>query len=358
MEDYDIMWRVNKTLLSVSLAALSALLLARPVAAQDLPTPGAGGPQTGVRYATDAYPGFDNEKEIVSPSRKSPRWFAFIFGPDRADAKSQLAHCVELIRAGDYGKARRQLDALVREWPTAAEAAKAQQALAELCLSRLGQTEDAFAEYRYLLDFYSLQIDYDEIADKLYAVARQMKAEGKEVMFIHFENVVDVRRAYEACVLHAPGAKWVAEAMLEIGALREKAGEYGKAVQVYENLRNLYPDAEEAKIALRHEAEARMVLLDDHAYNRLRARDTLGFLSMALASCREADRDALEAMRVRVENLLAEEAYRSAAFYDSKTRTKRSAINAYEKFLSQHPDSPRAAAVRARLDELKKGSEQ
>ena len=359
MEDYDIMWRVNKTLLSVSLAALSALLLARPVAAQDLPTPGAGmGPQTGVRYATDAYPGFDNEKEIVSPSRKSPRWFAFIFGPDRADAKSQLAHCVELIRAGDYGKARRQLDALVREWPTAAEAAKAQQALAELCLSRLGQTEDAFAEFRYLLDFYSLQIDYDAIADKLYAVARQMKAEGKEVMFIHFENVVDVRRAYEACVLHAPGAKWVAEAMLEIGALREKAGEYGKAVQVYENLRNLYPDAEEAKIALRHEAEARMVLLDDHAYNRSRARHTLGFLTMALASCREADRDALEAMRARVENLLAEEAYRSAAFYDSKTRTKRSAINAYEKFLSQHPDSPRAAAVRARLDELKKGSEQ
>ena len=56
--------------------------------------------------------------------------------------------------------------------------------------------------------------------------------------------------------------------------------------------------------------------------------------------------------------VLAEEAYRSAAFYDSKTRTKRSAINAYEKFLSQHPDSPRAAAVRARLDELKKGSEQ
>ena len=359
MEDYDIMWRVNKTLLSVSLAALSALLLARPVAAQDLPTPGAGmGPHTGVRYEKDTYHGFDNEKEIVSPSRKSPRWFAFIFGPDRADAKSQLAHCVELIRAGDYGKARRQLDALVREWPTAAEAAKAQQALAELCLSRLGQTEDAFAEFRYLLDFYSLQIDYDAIADKLYAVARQMKAEGKEVMFVHFENVVDVRRAYEACVLHAPGAKWVAEAMLEIGALREKAGEYGKAVQVYENLRNLYPDAEEAKIALRHEAEARMVLLDDHAYNRSRARDTLGFLTMALASCREADRDALEAMRARVENLLAEEAYRSAAFYDSKTRTKRSAINAYEKFLSQHPDSPRAAAVRARLDELKKGSEQ
>ena len=354
MEDYDIMWRVNKTLLSVSLAALSALLLARPVAAQDLPTPGAGmGPQTGVRYATDAYPGFDNEKEIVSPSRKSPRWFAFIFGPDRADAKSQLAHCVELIRAGDYGKARRQLDALVREWPTAAEAAKAQQALAELCLSRLGQTEDAFAEFRYLLDFYSLQIDYDAIADKLYAVARQMKAEGKEVMFVHFENVVDVRRAYEACVLHAPGAKWVAEAMLEIGALREKAGEYGKAVQVYENLRNLYPDAEEAKIALRHEAEARMVLLDDHAYNRSRARDTLGFLTMALASCREADRDALEAMRARVENLLAEQAYRRAALSDSKPRTQRSAINAYEKFLAQYPEGEHADAARARVAELK-----
>ena len=335
-------------------AALSAIFAAGSLPAQDHPTPGVGsGPQTAVRYATDAYPGFDSEKNIVAPSRKAPRWFGFVFGPDREDANGQLAYCVELMREGDFSKARRQLDALVREWPTSPQAPKAQQALAELCLTRLGETEDAFAEYRYLLDFYSLQVNYDKIADKLYKIACQMKDEGKEVCFIRFENVVDVRRAYEACVLHAPGAKWVPEAMLTIGELREKEGEYAKAVQVYENLRNLYPDSEEAKKSLGAETRARLVLLDDHAYNAERARDTQGFCKMALESCRESDRDEIREALARVEAMIADDAYRSAQFYDSRTRTKRSAINAYEKFLAQYPDGARSDEARARLEELK-----
>jgi TolA-binding protein len=332
---------------------MAACCAAGTLVAQD-PIPGAGsGPQTGVRYATDAYPGFDNEKNIVAPERKAPRWFSFVFGPECADADNQLVRCTELIRSGDFAKARRQLDALVREWPTTPQAAKAQQALAELCLTRLGQTEDAFAEYRYLLDFYSSRINYDKIADKLYEVAKKMKAEGKEVCFVRFENVVDVRRAFEACVLHAPGAKWVAEAMLAIGELREKEGEYGKAVQVYENLRNLYPGTEEAKASFGAETRARLVLLEDHAYNDERMHDTQGFFKLALQSCRESDRDMIREALSRVEAQMADEAYRNAQFYDSKTRTKRSAINAYEKFLAQYPEGARADEARARLEELK-----
>ena len=333
---------------------LAAVLSAGALMAQDQQTPGAGaGPQTGIRYATDAYPGFDNEKNIVAPSRKTPRWLAFVFGPDMPDAKSQLSHCIDLIRDGRDSKARRQLDALVREWPASPEAAKAQRALAELCLSRFGDAEAAFAEYRYLLDFFSLQVDYDKTCDKLYKIARQMKDEGKEVFFIRFENAVDVRRAYEACVLHAPGAAWVPEAMLTIGELREKSGEFAKAVQVYENLRSLYPNAEESKTALVAEARARLVLLGDHSYERTRALDTQDFLKMACEKCREADRDELLGMLAKVEDHLAEEAYLGAAFYDSRTRTKRSAISAYERFLEQYPDSARAAAVRERLAVLK-----
>ena len=332
---------------------MAACCAAGTLVAQD-PIPGAGsGPQTGVRYATDAYPGFDNEKNVVAPERKAPRWFSFVFGPDCADAESQLVYCTGLIRSGSFAKARRQLDALVREWPTTPQAAKAQQGLADLCLTYLGQTEDAFAEYRYLLDFYSSRINYDKVADKLYEVAKKMKAEGKEVCFVRFENVVDVRRAFEACVLHAPGAKWVAEAMLTIGALREKEGEYAKAVQVYENLRNLYPGTEEAKKSFGAETRARLVLLEDHAYNDERMHDTQGFFKLALQSCRESDRDMIREALSRVEAQMADEAYRNARFYDSKTRTKRSAINAYEKFLAQYPEGARADEARARLEELK-----
>ena len=53
------------------------------------------------------------------------------------------------------------------------------------------------------------------------------------------------------------------------------------------------------------------------------------------------------------QGLLEDEAYRSACFYDSTTRTKRSAINAYEQFLADYPQSEHAEEVKARIEELK-----
>ena len=43
----------------------------------------------------------------------------------------------------------------------------------------------------------------------------------------------------------------------------------------------------------------------------------------------------------------------AAKFYDSTTRTRRSAITAYERFLAEHPQSERADWVRERLADLK-----
>ena len=334
------------------LSSSLALGAAAPLLADGHPTPGVS-PGGVTRYATDAYPGFDSEKEIVSPERKEPKWFAFINGPNRDNARDQLAYCGELMAAGDYSKARKHLDALVREWPTSPEAPKAQLQLAEVCLNNLLYYEDAFAEYRYLLDFYSLQCDYNAIADKLYQVAGVMKLEGKEVMFIRFANTVDVRRAFEACVLHAPGAKWVPEAMLTIGGLREDEGKYEEAVKVYENLRNLHPDASESKTATLREADSRMVCLRERSYNRARCRETIDFLRSAVRWCRPDDAEHIQDLLTEAMSMMEDEAFRGAAFYDSPTRTLRSAVNAYERFLAEYPSSARAEEVKARLAELK-----
>ena len=336
------------------LPAAVALALAVPVAMADTPIPGAG-PGGGARYATDAYPGFDSEAEITSPERKEPRWFAFINGPNRENAADQYAYCQGLVADGDFSKARKQLDALVREWPTSPEAPKAQQELAELWLTKLDDCEEAFAEYRYLLDFYSLNCDYAAMADRLYEVAGVMKREGKAVMFVRFANTVDVRRAFEACVLHAPGAKWVPEAMLTIASLREDEQKYGEAIKVYENLRNLHPNSDEAKTAIAREAEARMNVLELCEYNSARVRDTIDFLKLALRSCRPDDAERINVLLGEVMAHLEREAYQSAKFYDSPTRTKRSAVNAYEKFLKEYPEGLHAEAVRARILELKGG---
>ena len=342
---------------NIALSAFAAAIAPCALALGEHPAAGTPiGPGTSTRYATDAYPGFDSEKEIVSPERKTPRWFSFITGPSRDSAEAQFAYCQELMAEGSWSKARRQLDALVREWPTSPEAPKAQQLVAEICLTHVRNSEDAFAEYRYLLDFYSSSCDYDRIVDKLYQVANLMRRDGKEVLFVRFANTVDVRRAYEACVLHAPGTKWVPEAMLTIGALREDEGKYAEAVQVYENLRNIHPGSDESKTALLREAESRMVLLREHEYNRARCRDTVDFLKRALAVCRQADVDTLQGLLDEALGRVSEEEWRATKFYDSPTRTKRSAVSAYERFLVENPDSPHAEEAKSRLSELKEGS--
>ena len=311
-------------------------------------------PGPGIRYATDAYPGFDSEDELLKPSRKEPRWFGWINGPKKDTAAEQFKYAASLEAEESWKAAKKAYDALVREWPASPEAPKAQKAVADICLGKLLDSEAAFAEYRYLLDFYSAQCSYDEIVELMYKTAELMRDEGKTILFFRFDNTVDVRRAYEAVVLRAPGAKFAPQAMLTIASLREDEDKQETAATVYENLRSAYPKSPEAAVALYREAKARMVVLRRCEYNRERVRETIGFFTYAIESGMLSTEEAGEVAQLRAEAraLLEEEAYKAAKFYDSRTRTKRSAVSAYQRFLDEYPTSDRAPEVRRRLFEL------
>jgi TolA-binding protein len=337
---------------NTALPALLSLVLA----AADVPAmpqqPGVS-PGPGTRYATDAYPGFDDDDELLNPTRKEPKWFGWFTGPEMDAPAAQLEYARMLAAKGSYSSAARELDALVRQWPLSPEAPTAQLECANILFNELGETEEAFSGYRYLADFYSLQCDYRRVTDLMYEAAKKILADGKEIVFVRFENTVDARRAFEAAILRAPGAPWAPEAMLTVASLREKEGRLEQAVKVYENLRSLYASSPEASTALAREASVRMRLLDDHGYNRFRCRDTVDFLVMALRTCAEKDAEEIRGYLASARALMEREAYNSARFYDSKTRTRRSAVNAYEKFLAEYPDGVHAAEVKARLEELK-----
>ena len=334
---------------------LLALVVLAPLA-QAVPPGTSPGP--GVRYATDAYPGFDSEDEIIKPSRKEPRWFGWINGPKMDSAPAQFAYAAECETNGSWRAARNAYDALVREWPTSPEAPRAQKALGDILADQYRDYESAFAEYRYLVDFYSSQCDYDAATVKLYDLAGRMREEGKTLLFFRFANTVDVRRAYEAVVLRAPGAAFAPKAMLTIAELREEEEKPETAVAVYENLRNLHPHSPEADEALYRESKARVNVLRRCGYNRDRVQDTVDFFRLALSSGKLAGerRTEVETLLEETRSLAEEEAYKAAKFYDSKTRTKRSAINAYERFLSEYPASDRAPEVRRRLFKLQEES--
>lgn len=339
----------------VACASVAAALALAAFADSDVRQPGIS-PGPGTRYATDAFPGFDAEGEAFTPEKKEPRWFAFINGPKFGTPGEQLAWAAECEANGSWGRARRAYDALVREWPTSEEAPKAQRAMADVMLNHELDYEGAFAEYRYLLDFYSLQCDSAEVAGVMYKVAELMREEGKTIVFFRFSNTVDVRRAYESLVARAPGAPFVPAAMLTIASLREDEEKYNEAVAVYENLRNLHAGSPEAATALHREGRVRMKLLEDHGYNGTRVSDTVSFLRQSLrGGLPDGVRDDFEAWLAQAERLQEDEAYAAAKFYDARTRTKRSAISAYERFLLDFPASSRADEVRARIEALKEG---
>jgi outer membrane protein assembly factor BamD (BamD/ComL family) len=314
---------------------------------------------TGAMYATDAYPGFDSEESIVKPSKKTPKFFAFINGPKKDNPADQLEWARQCEAEGSWRAARKGYDALVREWPTSPEAPVAQKAYADLLLNHDLDYEAALAEYRYLLDFFSMDCDFGAIAETMYKVAELMREEGKTIVFFRFANTVDVRRAYEAVVMRAPGAGFVPKAMLTIASLREDEQKYTEAVEVYENLRSLHPASPEAATALHNEGKVRMKLLEMHGYNRERVRDTISFFRKALRERLDGDvRAEFEKYLEQTIEMEAEDAYKSAKFYDSRTRTRRSAISAYERFLKDYPASSHADEVRARIQSLKEGAPQ
>lgn len=337
------------------LLALIVLCLATnalaDIAGSPSPTPGPG-----IRYATDAYPGFDSTDSFVKPEKKEPKWFHFWNGPKKDNATEQLAYCAELIKTRDFDKAAKELDALVRDWPVSEEAIKAQKALADIYLKYTFEFEKAVKEYVYLLDFYSFDHDYKLSAKRAYEAAERMREEGKTIVFFRFANTVDVRRSYEAIVLRSPGADFVPDALLTIAQLREDDEQYELALSVYENLRNLHPETAQAKEAVAREAKVRMKLLEMYEYNRARQRDTIDFLKQQMSNpgLSQEVRDEIISFLNKSSELNEQEAYLAAKFYDKPSRTRRSAINAYEAFLRKYPASKYAGEILDRLHELER----
>ena len=61
----------------------------------------------------------------------------------------------------------------------------------------------------------------------------------------------------------------------------------------------------------------------------------------------------LREMLEKAKAVYEEECWKAARFYDSPTRTKRSAYSALEGFVEEHPASPHVAEAKARMAELK-----
>lgn len=338
---------MKKIVCFVAMAVLTASLPAVPRVAGA----GVGGASP---YATDAYPGFDGLDDIPHPERREKSWFLSV---KRETPAEQYALARELEGAGEFKDAVKACDALVREWPAAPEAPRAQMRMATILARDLGEYEDAFDALEYLLDFYPKDCPYGELVERAYQLVNVMVKERKSFLGFSFLSNRLVRQHYESIVRRAPGAPYVPEAMLRIADLREQDNHYEEAVQVYSSLQNKYPQSKEAVLAVYLEARARMWLCRRLAYNIPRCKDTASYLKMALQRHPDHDQaDELKAWQEELTQYMAEDAYTRAKFYDAKQRTRHAAIASWERFLKDYPTSSHADDVRARIEQLKAGA--
>ena len=142
--------------------------------------------------------------------------------------------------------------------------------------------------------------------------------------------------------------------MLKIAALREETQELEEAVAVYGNLMAKYPDTKEAETAAYLQARARMTLCRRLAYNRPRCLDSANYIKMILSRTPpHPNADEMDGWRRELLTHLSDEAWASTKFYDSRQRTARAAISAYERFIAEHPESAHADEARRRIEEIR-----
>ena len=304
-------------------------------------------------YATDAFEGFE---ALDADTRILQKEKSFWFSVREDTPVAQLLYAEMREASGNDRAARKAYEALVREWPTSAEAAQAQYALAQL-LERKKRYEQAFDAYQYLLVHYAGHCPYQDVLGRQFRIANHLLHNNISMFGWKLSGTDSVREKFEQVVRNAPRGEQTPEIMLIIGGIRVLEKELPEAVAVYEGLLNRFPQSPQAVAAAYLAAQCRHELAVKHSYNEPRCREAIAFIKAALARFPEHPQgEQMTAWLNELTALLVKQNYQQAVFYDTGRRNAEAAKAAYRRFLAEFSDSQYAQRVRDRLAELERGA--
>jgi len=302
-------------------------------------------------YATDTFEGFE---AVDQDTRVAQKEKSFWYSVREKTPAAQLEYCVKLEALGRDKAARKAYEALIREWPTAPQAAEAQLALANL-FERLQKFEKAFDEYQYLLTYFAGHCPYNEVLDRQFRVANYLLHNNHSMFGWLLSGTDTIRERFEQIVRNAPRSAIAPEVMLIIGSIRVSQGERQEAISVYDGILNRFPTTPQAVSAAFLTAQCRYELAVKHSYNEPRCREAIAFSKAVLARLpKHPQKEQMTVWLNELTGLLIEQNYQQAVFYDTKQRNVEAAKAAYRRFLTEFADSKYAQQVRGRLTELEK----
>ncbi|MCO5062456.1 MAG: tetratricopeptide repeat protein [Kiritimatiellae bacterium] len=286
-------------------------------------------------------------------TEKKHSWFSFN-RPARNTPQNQLTWARKLQSSGDLRKATRAYKALVVTWPGSSEAPLAQWGLAQTLDAR-GKLEDAFEEYNNLATRFTGGYPYDSIVQRQFEIAQTVmnKRRGTLLIFGGFKAPERAVPLFEKVVQNAPRSDFAAEAQYLIGHAYELSEQLELAVVAYMTAMHRYPNSPWAERAAFGRARS-LIRLSEESPNDEEALDQAWAAVIVYLNAFPQSEDAELATAYR-DNLLrrrAKSAYDKAMFYDRIAKRPAAAVQSYENFVRQFPNSEWTAIARARMQEL------
>jgi outer membrane protein assembly factor BamD (BamD/ComL family) len=278
----------------------------------------------------------------------------------RPTPAEQFTYAESLQEKGRLKAAAKQYHALVRRWPDAPQAARAQHAYARL-LDERGKYLDAFDEYEKLIREYSGFFPYKEVLERQYEIALWLKdrRKGKFLLFPGFYAPERAIPLLEKIVQNGPEWERAAEAQYMIGQIYDQNKQYELAAVAYTTVQYRYPHSAFAQRAAFAKAVDLYRLAQESPYDQELAQSAQAALDYYIMTYSDPDTlPTAKRYRQTLEQRQAKTAYDQAVFYDKLAHKPRAALMAYKRFLQQYPHSGWTTLAEMRIQELKSRVEQ
>lgn len=300
--------------------------------------------QSLARSRTEATQGGDMTTEPFSTKPRRKQTGYLFHRASRIPPAEQLANAAALEDSGQWAKACKAYDRLVRSFPFSTASSVAQLRLARLTEKR-GKYKRAYEEYLYMLEFYPESAPADSILRQMYAIANYYRGEGKESRALDY-----FKRLAEA----APRWTHTPQVLMQVGDTHFAKRDYYDAADAFDTITSSFPGT---PIALEALAKHALVL---HALSLKYPRDDaiqIRAIAVTTAALRDCPRDIpsraeLAANLDDLNTRRVESFYQMAVFYDRDPTPSETRIAAYKDFLRRFPASNRSEDARRRLEAL------
>jgi outer membrane protein assembly factor BamD len=281
----------------------------------------------------------------------------------RTRAKDQLEVAEAAFKNQDYSTTMHAAYRVLKVWPLSDYAPRAQY-LVGRCLEMEHRDEAAFNRYQDLLKKYPHSQNYDEVLWRQYEIANRFY--GGQFFRIFwgylplYSSMDETAKMYGKIVNNGPYSEVAPHAQLQIGAAREKDGDYEAAVKAYETAADRYHNqpviAADAmyRWAIAYQKQATKAEYDQGKAGQAIAAYT-DFMTIFPDDKRVPDAQKaivmLKAEQVRGSFVVAQ-------FYEnsktlSASQRRNGAIVYYNEVLQLNPNSPYAAQARQRIEALR-----